>query len=121
MEKISNIHYINNVDPKEWLWLIRNSSYVFTNSFHGIALSLNIEKQVWVELSAIGRNTRIYNMTNRYNVENQILNNEFSTTEICYDKVNDTINFGRQYSLLYSYNIFKEDNINVNNEYNSRR
>ncbi|MCR4900453.1 MAG: polysaccharide pyruvyl transferase family protein [Treponema sp.] len=111
VKKISNIHDINNVGPNEWLWLVRNSSYVFTNSFHGIALSLNMQKQVWVELSAIGRNTRIYDMTKRYGVESRILNNGFDTTEINYEKVNDAINSDRQYSLSYLCNIINEDKI----------
>lgn len=34
-----------NVSPREWVWLIMNAQYIFTDSFHGTAFSINLRKE----------------------------------------------------------------------------
>ena len=42
----SDFDYIaNNLNPRHFLWLFRNASYIVTNSFHGVSFSINFEKQ----------------------------------------------------------------------------
>lgn len=48
---------------EEWLGLFLDAEYVITNSFHGMAFSVNFQKEFTVFLegdSASGRNSRIY-------------------------------------------------------------
>ena len=39
------------ISPARWLWLMRNASYVVTNSFHGTAFALNYEKEFFIDIS----------------------------------------------------------------------
>ncbi len=88
---IDGIEDRKNLSPQEWLGYIKNAEYVFTNSFHGFALSLNFNKQVWVALSKIGRNSRIVDLANRYGVNDRIIEEKISKDSINYDIVNEKI------------------------------
>ncbi len=88
---IDGVEDRKNLGPQEWLSYIKNAQYVFTNSFHGFALSLNFNKQVWVALSQIGRNSRIVDLANRYGVEDRIIKDKLCSDEIDYNKVNERI------------------------------
>lgn len=59
--------------PEEFLWLIRNANYVVTNSFHGIAFSININKEFFYQLSDKSKNgnSRIENLINICNLSNR--------------------------------------------------
>lgn len=59
----------------EWISLLANAKYVFTNSFHGMALSCIFHKQFLVfpivgEMK--GMNERIYNIARTFSCENRI-------------------------------------------------
>ena len=41
-------HWHYTVGPDEFIWLIANASLIFTNSFHGVALSINFKKPFFV-------------------------------------------------------------------------
>lgn len=88
---IEGIEDKKNLSPQEWLGYIKNAQYVFTNSFHGFALSLNFNKQVWVALSKIGRNSRIVDLANRYGVSDRIIVDVINKSTIDYDMVTDRI------------------------------
>lgn len=88
---IDGIEDRKKLGPQEWLSYIKNAQYVFTNSFHGFALSLNFNKQVWVALSKIGRNSRIVDLAKRYGVEGRIIEDNLSVEDINYELVNDKI------------------------------
>lgn len=104
---VRNISYAKNyncVSPEEFLGLIQNAEYVLTNSFHGFALSLNFNKQVFVALSNIGRNSRIVDLAERYGVSDRIIDDSFDINSIIpidYDKVNNNIEKDRQKSIRF--------------------
>ena len=59
----------------EWLTLLANAKYVFTNSFHGMALSCIFQKQFLVfpiigEME--GMNERIFNIAKKFKCEDRI-------------------------------------------------
>lgn len=59
----------------EWISLLANAKYVFTNSFHGMALSCIFQKQFLVfpivgEMK--GMNERIFNISKEFNCEQRI-------------------------------------------------
>lgn len=74
--KIVLINYGNNIKwgmknvtkagPEEFLWLLRNATYVVTNSFHGTAFSINFNKEFFYQLSSKSKNgnNRIENIIN---------------------------------------------------------
>ena len=64
---------INEVGPKEWLWLLSHASIVVTSSFHGTAFSLIFNK-VFVVFLKEGKstNTRITNLLVPFGLSNHI-------------------------------------------------
>ena len=59
----------------EWIALLANAKYVFTNSFHGMALSCIFSKQFLVfpivgEMK--GMNERIFNIAQKFNCKDRI-------------------------------------------------
>ena len=96
--------------PDEFLNLIRNAEYVFTDSFHGVAFSVINEKQFYVfyrhALSSTGsRNSRIDNILNTWNLQDRLITdsniNRIGQTEINYKKVNSILDNRRGQSLQY--------------------
>lgn len=61
---------LKNVNPGEFLYLIKNAEYVFTDSFHATAFSLIFQKQFFVfnRFSNGGMSDRITSVTNLFNV-----------------------------------------------------
>lgn len=61
---------LKNVNPGEFLYLIKNAEYVFTDSFHATAFSLIFNKQFYVfnRYSNGGMSDRITSVTNLFNV-----------------------------------------------------
>ena len=105
---IDGIEDRKNLSPQEWLSYIKNAQYVFTNSFHGFALSLNFNKQVWVALSKIGRNSRIVDLANRYGVHSRIIEGDIVKDDINYEKVNERIDNDRDLSKQFLEAILNE-------------
>ena len=48
--KKANVRYERAASPERFLGLIENAKYIVTNSFHGTAFSINLNKQFFVEL-----------------------------------------------------------------------
>jgi len=67
-----NIRYAVDIGPEEWLYLIHHARYVFTNSFHGTAFSINYRKDFYVELPhLIG--SRLVQITQMLGLSGQIV------------------------------------------------
>lgn len=69
-------HY--RIGPEKFLWFLSHSEFVVTDSFHGIALSINMQKPFYaVERFAstdrINQNSRIYNILNLLGLQEQLL------------------------------------------------
>lgn len=101
---------VKNVSPDEWLGYITRAEYVFTNSFHGFALSLNNHRQVWVALTPGSRNSRILDIAKRYGVEHRIIDSETAdTAQIEYFAVEERIHEDRIRSLGYLKEILNDN------------
>ena len=86
----------------EWLYKIKNSEVVITNSFHGVVFSIIFQKQfiaMPVENSAM--NDRIFTLLNGLNLGSRILNekNDEKINEI----INDKIDYNEVMRLLNEY------------------
>lgn len=51
MKELRMLHARCDLDPREWLSIMADSEIVLTNSFHGIALSNNLEKNCAIHIS----------------------------------------------------------------------
>lgn len=71
------------VDPSQFLFLVKNAKYVFTDSFHAIAFSIIYEKQFFVfNRSQNGEmNDRIKSILNLFNIGNRFCEDERENLE----------------------------------------
>ncbi|HFD3534853.1 TPA: polysaccharide pyruvyl transferase family protein, partial [Enterococcus faecium] len=78
----------NNCSPSDWLNLFYNADYIVTNSFHGIAFSINFEKEFSVQYlpEPAKVNSRINNILDNYSLKWRI--NYDGNEKINYSKVN---------------------------------
>lgn len=76
-----------NINPKDFLYLIDNASFVVTNSYHGVMFSINFERQ-FIAVSKGKYNTRIESILNLLNLKNRFFYDEFDK-----DKVKEKINY----------------------------
>lgn len=71
--------YKYTVSPEEWLGYFINAKYVITNSFHGLAFSINLNKEFFLEMQvppATG-NSRLETLLDRFNLrDREIINCE---------------------------------------------
>lgn len=98
-------------DPFEFIGLINNAAYVITDSFHGLALSINLGVKVGVferfaHNDVKNQNGRVYNLLSLINSHNlMIYPHEFSERlidqTICFDEIQDAIQTLRQNSIDY--------------------
>lgn len=96
------------VGPIEFLKLIRDAECVFTDSFHGVALSINLEKEFVVferdsKKSGASMNSRIYDILKLFNLNNRLLHDALCientvSNRIDYADVNSILNKERAHS-----------------------
>ena len=82
------VEYAIDIGPDEWLYLLHNARYIFTNSFHGTAFSINYNKDFFVEFSSL-TNSRLEQIIGALKLENRIVktDNELSVEPIDYTSV----------------------------------
>ena len=61
--------------PEEWIGWILNAEYVFTDSFHGCAFCINLNKQFFVKISSANSemSSRIYHILDKYGMKNRMI------------------------------------------------
>lgn len=69
---------IYNAGPSEFLGLIRDAEYVVTNSFHGIAFSIIMEKEFWAPGIAENTGIRIYNLLECLELTHRIIGQNYT-------------------------------------------
>ncbi len=75
--------------PKMFLSLVKNASYVVTNSFHGVAFSVNYNKQ-FIAVGKSKYNVRIQSLLRQFNLNDRfVLPNEHVDEKI----INEMINY----------------------------
>lgn len=62
--------------PRNWLTQIKNSRYVITDSFHGLALSIIFHKQFFVFCADERKFTRLYSLLKLLHLEERYVKNE---------------------------------------------
>lgn len=105
---------IKDAGPIEWLKLFSGAAYVFTNSFHGVAFSLNFNKQFFVELlpPPAKTNTRIIEMLETVNLLDRASLKPIELSNIKYNEVNYILDKKRQLSLSYLKSLFEGEHKN---------
>lgn len=104
---ISNESYadktIKFANPGDFLSLFFFADYVITNSFHGTAFSINLNKQFWVfQPSAFS--TRIISLLNLTGLIDRLHTKELTQSDLChidYDKINPILDSERNRSINF--------------------
>lgn len=83
--------------PGEWLSHISGADYVVTNSFHGVAFSINFNKQFFFELppEKSGVGSRLADITARYGLSERELSVADTEAVIDYTDINQKLNDDR--------------------------
>ena len=91
--------------PQEWLGLFLNAQYVVTNSFHGLAFSINFNKTFFVgKLPASWpANSRLKNLLHLTGLQNRVYTNFTDNYDqpIDWETVNEKLGNERKKSLAY--------------------
>lgn len=101
-------------DPFDFIELLNNASYILTDSFHGVALSINLEKQFatfkrFKDNELTSQNSRIYNILNKMNLTDRLISTGeplsfFKENIIDYDLVTPLLEGERKSSLEFLSN-----------------
>lgn len=90
----------NDLGPTEWLSYIKNSSQIFTDSYHGFIFSIIFNKEVGIfkrfaDNNSNSQNSRIYNLANKLDLTNRIYDETKQLNiekKINYDIINQKLN-----------------------------
>lgn len=99
--------------PIEFLNLLLNAQYIVTTSFHGMAFSLNFNKQFYYELDRreSARNDRLENLSELFNVgcrEIKSADQIIDDTELDYDEINIKLQEYSNYSKNLMFDSLKD-------------
>lgn len=105
IEKRSHWTYLKYVGPREFLGYLDNAVFVVTDSFHGMALSINLNKDFYVleRFKASDRycqNSRIVNILEAFSIENRLLKGPCSSlSKVDWSLVNNRVSAEKQRSM----------------------
>lgn len=103
---------VRTATPEEFLGYIKNAKYVVTTSFHGMAFSINFEKNFFYETSrdVNAPNSRLENLSQILGLKDrEIINgkNDNINLDINYEKVRENLNKEIEKSLNYLKEIIR--------------
>lgn len=96
------IIFAEDASLEDFVGYINNASYVFTTSFHGIVLSINLNKEFYFELSRekVNNNSRIIDIIEAFGLtEREITEAPLSCNKIYWNPVNEKLEAMRQCSI----------------------
>jgi hypothetical protein len=101
--------------PAQWVQQIRDAEYIVTNSFHGVAFSINFNKPFFVEISQerlrASMGSRIHEILGKFQLEDRLIingKNDNWNIPIHYDNVNQILQKERNESLSCLKNMLSE-------------
>lgn len=102
---------MDNPYPKEWLSLIKNATYICTDSFHMTAFSIifNIQFEAFNKdnkNTGLSKNNRVYDLLDKLGIDNHIYNGRWGSN-IDYKVVNEKISCLRSDAFAFLENALK--------------
>lgn len=99
--KIKGVRYITKCSPSQFLSYIENADTIFTNSFHGISLSIIFNKNFYFEFLGKGHktNSRIQDIIELFGLQKQNITLTDYSTDIDYSAINPIIETERKSAL----------------------
>ncbi len=96
----TRLHYLRDIDPAHWLYLVSHAAYIVTNSFHGLAFSIIFRKNFFLALTSL-TNSRLENLVSLLGLESQIIRGDCKLNETNYDVADRVLPEMRKNSLEY--------------------
>lgn len=117
-------NYRTDVGPIEWLQEIQNAEYIVTNSFHGVAFSINFNRNFYVEIAGErirgAMSSRIEHILNLFGLNERLIHKEnssksesgytfqYARNNIDYNHVNKILRSMRADSMEYLQDMLKD-------------
>lgn len=105
------------LSPEEWLNLINNAEFIYTDSYHGVLFSMKFHKKFLSYYSEKGRASRFIDLAKRYNVEEWIVNDSKEIFEKKslektpnYEEIDKLLEEHRKYSINFLKKALGENN-----------
>lgn len=101
---------LNNTSASDFLYLIRNSEYIFTDSYHGSIFSILYKKKFWIferfmKDDPVCQNSRIMQLQKYFNLHNIVDKANFKFVfDVDYDFVENQLSLLRDLSISYLKN-----------------
>ena len=96
------------VGPGEFLGLIQDAQCVFTNSFHGLAISIALQRDFYVEYST-DTNSRLINLVEMLDLQDRVITQQhLKAVAIDYEAVDKKLQDQRDYSQAFLQEILTE-------------
>lgn len=90
--------FLSNVGPEDFLSLIKYAKAIYTDSFHGVAISINFNKEFYAckrfEISDYNKHSRINNILNVFSLQEHYIEETFQIKKcnpIDYNEINNII------------------------------
>lgn len=95
--------YVSDCGPEEFLGYFNGADTVFTNSFHGIAFSILLNKNFYYQLQGnnVKTNSRLLDIIKMFNLEQRHIDNIEKDDFIDYKEVNGVIEEKRKSAIKY--------------------
>lgn len=96
------LSYAVDIGPEQWLYLVHNARYVFTNSFHGTAFSVLFKRDVYVQIPSQS-GSRLRQVLENFGMEDRVVRAEEELTEkpVDYQRVQSIFAQLKEQSLTY--------------------
>lgn len=97
--------YVSDASPMDFVNLIKNASFIITDSFHATSFSIIFNKEFY-SIRRLTRNSRIENLFQIFSIPNRYVetNCDIKRSELNYNDINNNIAVYRKKSLEYLYN-----------------
>lgn len=98
--------FVRQPDPRKWLGWIMDAEYVFTDSFHGCAFCINLNKPFYVMISSANSemSSRIYNILDKYQMTDRMITDQsdlMAMRDMSFDYSNKMLEQDRQVAIAY--------------------
>lgn len=108
---------IYDASPEDWLNLINNAEFIYTDSYHGVLFSMKFHKDFLGYYSEKARASRFIDLSERYDVGDWIVNDIKEISEknsfgkkIDYNKIDVLLEKHREYSMSFLKKALGENN-----------
>lgn len=116
-KRIKGVIDCSDAGIEQWIGLFLQADFIFTNSFHGTAFSINFNKQFNVELppAKIKASSRVKDILDLFKLEDRIINEgNINLKQIDFTEVNEILKFERDQSKEFIINAIEAPYITSN-------